>query len=131
MWQVDNRTPYVAERNWVRDPQGVHHWLVAIRATFEIEPGGHLRLADERLPPVLAPEHFGEPGESSLRYDSDLLAIKPTTDVLVLGSAHAPGGRPASSVSVMLRVGTIDKQLVVHGERVYYEGVAGLATTAP
>jgi hypothetical protein len=131
MWALDNATPYATERNWTRDKDGVHWWIVAVRATFTVAPDGKLALADEQLPPVLAPEHHGEPGASSLRYDSDLLARKPTTDVLVVGSAHAPRGKPATSVPVVLRVGKLEKQLVVHGERAYYEGVAGLTTTAP
>lgn len=131
MWQLDDQTPYASERNWVRDPKGVHHWLVAVRATYDLPPGRPPALADEQLPPVLAPEHFGEPGESSLRYDSDLLGIKPTTDVILQGSAHAPRQRPEPTVRVMLRVGSIEKQLLVHGERVYYDGVAGLTTTTP
>ncbi len=131
MWSLANRTPYAAERNWTRDADGVHWWLVAVRATFTIEANAKLTLADEQLPPVLAPEHFGEPGTSSLRYESDLLARKPSTDVLALGSAHAPRGKPATTVPVVLRLGTIEKTLVVHGERVYYNGVAGLDITAP
>lgn len=131
MWSLVNKTPYAAERNWVRDAQGVHWWLVAVRATFTIDPRGRLQLADEQLPPTLVPEHTGEPGHSSLRYDSDLLGLKPTTDVFVIGSAHAPGGRAAASVPVVLRVDALEKQLVVHGERVYYDGVSGLTTTAP
>jgi hypothetical protein len=131
MWALDNATPYAAERNWTRDVQGVHWWLVAVRATFTVAEGGKLALADEQLPPVLAPEHHGEPGKSSLRYDSDLLAVKPTTDVLVVGSAHAPRGKATPTVPVVLRLGKLEKQLVVHGERAYYEGVAGLTTTTP
>lgn len=124
MWALDNRTPYAADRNWTRDKDGLHWWLVAVRATFGIGRGGQLTLADEQLPPVLAPEHFGEPGASSLRYDSDLLAIKPSTDVVLVASAHAPRGRPAASVPVVLRVGPLEKTLVVHGERAYFEGLA-------
>lgn len=131
MWALSNKTPYAAERNWIRDKQGVHWWLVAVRATFTVAPDGRLALADEQLPPVLAPEHHGEPGKSSLRFDSDLLATKPTTDVIVVGSAHAPRGKPATSVPVVLRFDRVEKQLVVHGERAYYEGVAGLTTSAP
>jgi hypothetical protein len=131
MWLLANKTPYAAERNWTRDKDGVHWWLIAVRATFDIDPSGKLTLADEQLAPVLVPEHYGEPGASSLRYDSDLLARKPGTDVLVLGSAHAPEGKPAVTVPVMLRIGSLEKTLLVHGERVYYEGVGGLTTTAP
>ena len=131
VWALTNKTPYGAERNWTRDTDGVHWWVVAVRATFEVGAGGQLTLADEQLPPVLAPEHHGEPGESSLRYDSDLLALKPATDIIVVGHAHAPRGRPATSVDVTLRAGPLEKTLVVHGERVYYDGVTGLTTTKP
>lgn len=131
MWSLRNNTPYAVERNWTRDEHGVHWWLVAVRATFTIGARGQLRLADEQLPPTLLPEHHGRPGESSLRYDSDLLSRKPTTDILVVGSAYAPRGRAVASVPVVLRVDALEKQLVVHGERVYYDGIGGLTTTAP
>jgi hypothetical protein len=123
MWAVSNRTPYAADRNWTRDKNGMHWWIVAVRATFDLASDGRLRLADEQLPPALAPEYFGEPGKSSLRYDSDLLAVKPATDLLLVASAHAPGGRPASKVPVSLRVGQLQKQLLVHGDRVYRSGL--------
>jgi len=131
VWALRNRTGYAAERNWTRDRDGVHWWVVAVRATFEIGAGGRLALAGEQPPPVLAPVYFGEPGASSLRHDSDLLAVKPGTDVVVHAHAHAPGGRAAATVPVAVRVGALEKRLVVHGERVYYRGASGLTTTAP
>jgi hypothetical protein len=48
MWALKNQTPYAAERNWTRDKHGVHWWLVAVKATFDIAPGGRLELADEQ-----------------------------------------------------------------------------------
>lgn len=131
MWALANQTSYAAGRNWTRDRDGIHWWLVAVQATFTVSVGGRLTLADEQRPPVLIPEHRGEPGTSSLRYDSDLLARKPGTDILVLASAHAPGGRAAATVPVMLRVGALEKTLLVHGERTYCQGLTGLTTTAP
>jgi hypothetical protein len=128
MWSLLNRTAFAADRNWTRDKDGVHWWIVAVRATFDLVSDGRLVLADEQLPPVLAPEYFGAPGQSSLRYDSDLLWAKPNTDVLVVANAHAPGGRAVSAVPVSLRVGQLQKQLVVHGERVYR---SGLKTSSP
>ena len=83
MWALDNRTAYAAERNWIRDKNGVHHWLVAVKATFDVALDGRLKLADEQPPPLLEPEYRGEPGSSSLRLDSDLLAVKPGTTVAV------------------------------------------------
>jgi hypothetical protein len=129
MWALKNRTVYAAERNWTRDKDGVHWWLVAVRATFDITPGGRCILADEQPPPVLMPEYFGEPGRSSLRYDSDLLAAKPGTDVLLIAHAHAPHGRPTPTVPVSLRIGELHKELLVHGDRTYCRGWTRVTTT--
>lgn len=131
MWALINQTPYAAERTWVRDKTGHHHWIVAVKATFEITPHGALHLAADQPPPVMAPEFFGEPGASSLRFDTDLAPRKPTTEILVDACAYAPHGKPVPSVPVGFRVGPIQKTLVVHGPRVYYSGVGGLTTTAP
>jgi len=122
MWTLFNHTPYAADRNWTRDKEGVHWWIVAVRATFEIASDGRLTLDDEQLAPVLAPEYFGSPGKSSLRYDSDLLNVKPATDLLLIASAHAPGGQPAATVPVSLRLANFQKQLLVHGDRVHQRG---------
>jgi hypothetical protein len=131
MWMLNNRTPYAAERSWVRGKRGEHNWIVAVKATFSIAPNGSLKAADEQLPPVLAPEYKGDPGRSSLLYESDLLGVKPPgTDVLVNGQAHAPNGRPAPMVPVSLTVGRTRKVLLVSGVRVYY-GSADLKTTSP
>lgn len=131
MWALRNSTPYGVGSNWIRDVTGAHWWLVAVRATFVIERSGKLVLDDEQPPPVLQPEYRGEAGLSSLRRDSDLLGLKPTTDVVVEGNAHAPKGHPTSEVLVALRAGTIEKRLIVYGDRVYYDGASGLTTTAP
>jgi hypothetical protein len=68
MWELKNRTAYAADRAWVRDRSGAHRWIVAVKATFDIEPDGALALADEQRPLLLAPEHHGQPGASSVRY---------------------------------------------------------------
>ncbi|MFE8599674.1 DUF2169 family type VI secretion system accessory protein [Archangium violaceum] len=109
----------------------MHWWLVAVKATFDITSGGRLLLADEQMPPVLAPEYFGEPGRSSLRYESDLLAAKLGTDVLVIAHAHAPRGKPVPTVPVSLRVERLHKELLVHGERTYDQGLLGVTPTRP
>jgi hypothetical protein len=131
MWALENRTLYAAERTWIRDKSGRHHWVVAVKATFDIAPDGAVRLADEQKPPLLAAEYLGKPGESSVRYEADLGPMKPTTDITLLGSAYAPGSRPAATVEVSLRVDDMIKSLLVHGERVYFKGVRGLDVSSP
>jgi hypothetical protein len=129
MWNLTNRTPYAAGKSWVRDKDGNHLWLVAVKATFDILPDGRCGLADEQAPALLAAEFWGDPGASSVRFDADVVPPKPFTDVVVHGSAHAPGGRPSASVQVSLQVANVNKSLIVHGERTYGMSVVGEPTT--
>lgn len=129
MWAVENNTPYAAERTWVRDRDGAHHWIVVVKATFDIANDGKLRLADEQPEPLHAPEYWGEPGLSSVRYEADLVAKKPGTDLIVNAHAHASKGKPARSVDVAVRIGALTKSLVVHGTRVYTNSIGGLGTS--
>jgi hypothetical protein len=119
MWALDNRTPFAADRSWVRDREGAEVWLVAVKGTFDIQPDGSTRVADQQAEVQLAPEYSGEPGKSSLLYDSDLPRTKVTTDIIVNGHAYAPRGEPATSVTVSFRVRDVVKSLRVTGDRVW------------
>ena len=83
MWEITNRTAYAANRSWVRDKAGVHLWLVAVKATFDLHQNGKVSLADEQAPALLAPEFWGDPGSTSLRAEADVVPTKPATDILV------------------------------------------------
>lgn len=120
----------MAARNWARDRDGAHWWIVAVKASFDVTPHGRVSLADVQRPPVLAPEYFGAPGLSSLRIDSDLLAAKPGTDIVVHGSAYAPRGKPTSAVEVALRAGALEKRLLAHGVRTY-DGLGRIGAAQP
>jgi len=125
MWDLDNSTDYAAEWNWIRDKQGVHSWLVAVRGTFDIMPNGELVVAKEQPAPPREPQFRGDPATTSLVLDSDLLAQKPGTDIILDAVAYAPEGRPTHRVEVSLHAGPLSKTLIVRGPRVYVPGVAG------
>ena len=129
MWTLKNRTPYAAASIWGRDRDGQHQWIVAVKACYHIGSNGDLRLADEQLPPLLAAEYFGEPGQSSLRYDADLVPPKPTTDIVLNGTAYAPGAVPSREFLVSLRLDTLRKVLRVRGNRHWEAGLLGLKPT--
>ncbi len=130
MWSITNHTPYKAGKTWGRDKDGVHEWIVAVKGTYDILPDGSVKLADEQLEPLLAPEYNGEDGLSSLRYEADLVAPKPTTDVVINGTAYAPKGRPSTNFIVGARIGRIQKVIRVKGHRVWYEGAFGPAASS-
>ena len=104
MWSLVNDTPYLAGRAFSRDRDGAEVWLVVVKATFSITHQGDTALAKEQVPIVQAPEYFGKPGQSSLRYDSDLVLTKEATDVLLHARACAPSGRKIAELDVGLRV---------------------------
>jgi hypothetical protein len=117
MWSIRNQTPYKVGKTWGRSKEGVPEWIVSVKGTFEIRANGALALAEDQLEPLIAPEYNGEDGSSSLRYDADLVGAKPTTDIIVNGTAYAPGGRPSTDFPVGLRVGPVKKILRVRGNR--------------
>lgn len=119
MWQLDNRTPFAAERTWVRDRNGAEIWLVAVKCTFDIKPDGSTEVSKEQPPVVIAPEYVNpeEPIKSSLKYDTDLVRTKTTTDVVVLGHAYAPHGESVTELDIGFRVGPVVKRLHVTGDR--------------
>jgi hypothetical protein len=125
MWAIANQTRYRVGRTWGRDKNGVHEWIVAVKATYTVAPDGRVELADEQVEPLLLPQYHGEDGRSSLRYEADLVAPKPTTDVLLNGTAYAPRGRPSTDFLVSLTVGPIHKVLRVRGNRRWDRGLLG------
>lgn len=132
MWQLDNRTPFASERCFTRDKAGAEVWLVAVKATFSIDPdSGDLDVATEQPPVCLAPMYTGLAGKSSLLYDNDLVPNKPGTDIIVNCQAYAPNSQPAPVVVVGLAVGRLYKQLYVVGDRSWRQDARGLAISMP
>jgi hypothetical protein len=129
MWQVDNRTPFAAERGWVRDRDGAEVWLVALKCTFNIQPDGTTVVSGKQPPVLRAPEYYGEPGKSSVKYEADLVLTKKTTDIIVLGHAYAPAGQPVTQMDVGFRLGAVQKVLRVFGDRKW--GTMGPSTPQP
>jgi hypothetical protein len=120
MWQLDNRTPFAAERTWTRDRDGAEVWLVALKCTFDITPEGRA-VAAAVQPPVTTTPEFLDPVESvasSLRYDIDLVRTKVTTDVIVHANAYA-AAEPVTHLDVGWHVGSVAKTLRVTGDRVW------------
>ena len=130
MWTLRNRTPYAVGRTWGRDRDGIHQWIIAVKASFDWDADGRLRRSDRQVLPLIASEYHGDPGASSLRYAAELTEPKPLTDVLVQGVAHAPGQRASTEFHVAFRLGTLQKALVVRGDRTWLDGPWGARPSA-
>jgi hypothetical protein len=127
MLQLKNQTPFVAQIMLLPDRSGIDTLFTVIKATFVL--GDSLRLADEQLPITLADEFRAQPASSSIRAPSDVSIGKLGTDVVVNGSAWAPGGTPAWQMDVSVSVGPVSKHARVFADRVW-DTSAGVATAS-
>jgi hypothetical protein len=129
---VVNATPYEIAYTAGLAPDGRESVVVVVKGTFVIpERGGPLELADEQLELVHSDTFTGKPGLSAMEYESEFAPHKGMCDVLLLGSAHAPGGRPATSVPVALQVGSMVKQFEVVGDRYWTVWVSSPRPSSP
>lgn len=130
MLQVRNETPFTPGIFLFPDEKGVDTLYVVLKATFEFTPGGP-RLSEKQQKLVLADEPWGKPGESSLKYASEAHLLKPGTDVVLVGDAYAPKGRPVPSSLVSVQVGALRKVVQVFGERHWKGGLVSPRPSTP
>ena len=130
MLQIRNKTLFAAWIFVFPDARGIDTLYVAVKATFAITPSG-LEVREEQRPITLADEHWGEPDQSSIKYPSEAHLSKRATDVVLVGEAFAPGGRPTTQCGVTLRVGPLRKTLLVSGDRFWRTGIGGQRMTSP
>lgn len=117
MLQLENQTPFKASIAVLPDKDGIDTLYVVVKATLTLRPG--LSLAPEQVPVTMADEYYGDPALSSLRAVSEMHIGKSGTDVLLVGHAHAPAGRPVPRMNVSLSVAERRKQILVSGDRVW------------
>src|SRR5690349_10693658 len=121
MLQLNNTTPFAAMPMLFPDAEGIDTMFAVVKGTFVI--GDQLALAEEQLPVTLADVHRGDPTKTSIRTPSDVSLQKPGTDVVLIGSAWAPGGQPTWQTDVSVSVGPLSRAVRVFGDRVWRAGV--------
>ncbi len=129
MLQFKNGTPFPGTIYLLPDADGIDSLFTVVKATLTV--GERVARAGEQAPIILADEHHGEPGESSVRRPADISLTKPGTDVLLLGTAHGPGGRPTTDMDVSLAIGPLRKTVRVFGDRLWKKSATGYAMTRP
>jgi len=131
MWILENNTPFPVERTWITDKRGVMHWVVVVKGTYLINPDGFAVPAEKQEEICRVSMYRGEPGTSSLIYESDFMFVKPATDIILNGHAYALDGKPCPQVDVTMKVAGITKTLRVFGDRFWEKGATGFKATAP
>lgn len=128
---TSNTTPFLAERFVSTDKTGQKHCVVVVRATFDVNDQGRCVPASEQVPFVYCDQHHGDPGTTSVRFETDFAPVKPRVDVLVHASAVSPKGEPVTRLQVGFAGAGIHKLAVVSGDRVWTLGVTGIVASPP
>jgi hypothetical protein len=118
------------------DPDGRERLLVIGKQSYALPSDGReaeLRLLrrGDQLPLFEVDRFIGDPASTAPLVENDYAAFKPRCDVIVLGSAHAPSGRPTPSCEVELRVGEWRKAIRALGDRVWTGGIGGANLSPP
>ena len=120
-----NLTPFAAEPFFLADAEGARVLTLVVKATFDIvmnkargAGASAVEIAPEQPAIHKAPVHRGEPGRSSLEYESEAAFTKAAADVVLLGHAQPERGH-ATDLTVGLRVGGLRKQVRVFGDRAW------------
>lgn len=130
MLEIENDTPFQADRALLLDGRGNHVWVVIVKATYRVNGDGVAEVDPEQEPVALAPAWAGEAGKSSLRRESEVSIAHPGTDVTFNATAHAPGDK-AKQVDVGVMVGSLKRLLRVFGERIWHTSLIGLTASSP
>jgi hypothetical protein len=108
--------PFTAAAVTWRDAGGRLFCTLVAKASYELAPG--------MCPPLPEPvaiqaedRHGDDDPQRSVVIPSDLAPFKAAAEVVVVGSAFAPGGLPAQSVSLRVAVGSVDKTVAAWAPR--------------
>jgi hypothetical protein len=116
---LTNHTPFAAEKFVLPTPDGQEAVLIVVAATFEAKPGASLVPSDNQSPILVEDIYAGDPTTASLLAENELALVKRLVDVVVVGTAYAPRGKPAEKVAIGVQIGDINKSLLVSGHRVW------------
>jgi hypothetical protein len=127
--QLINKSAFRAMLNILADETGRDTLYVVVKGAFTLGP--QPRVAEAQVDPVAEDVYWGEPATSSLKYASEVHVGKRGTDVVLLGHAYAPQGRPIPEMFAAVRVEGKQKAARVVGDRSWRPVLGGLTSPQP
>jgi hypothetical protein len=128
---TDNKTSFAVVALPLLDEEGQPLLTVVIKGTFLIGADGRCTRAEEQIPVNVGGEPWGEdPLTSSYRYEPEVAFTKPATDVVMIGHAWAPRAG-ISEMSVGVKVGPVQKQAMVVGDRACFKSLGSVGFSKP
>lgn len=129
---LENKTPFHFEPLFLADEELKPLFVGIMKATFRIQSqefGPVIPMRDQ-IPLLLEGENYGDPEVNSYRYEPECTPYKLNTDIVLIGTAKAPGEN-LTQFDCGFRVGNNMKVARIFGNRQWLRKVAGMAITPP
>ncbi|MDB5105328.1 MAG: hypothetical protein JWP91_3017 [Fibrobacteres bacterium] len=101
-----------------QSPTGEPIYSLITKRTYDIVPGGKCTRAKEDKKLFPADKHWGDPMNSSVRFETDHIPYKLQTDVAFDGKAYSLGGVPVQNLTCAIVIGKARKEVLVVGDRI-------------
>ena len=128
--RIENTAPFVFEMLFLADEGARPLFVPVVKATYSFPDNGQLVLVEKPMPVNPAGEFWGDPNASSYKYEPETAFIKPATDVVLIGHAHAPRNGTKETL-VSLQVGSLKKIVKVLGDRIWGKVLGKTIMTNP
>ncbi len=115
---LENQTPFPALMYSAADPDQEEHQIVVMKVSYKMlrldeETWGLELITDGSIPLCYADEYWGEIGQSSVKYESDLAPYKPMFYVVLNGNAYTPNAKPLESLAVRIRLSAPEQKAAI------------------
>jgi hypothetical protein len=115
--EITNETPFAVTTLRWPDIDNKPKLTIVVKATFVIGREGECVRQTPKQLPLFNTDILTYKDPPSVRFESDLVPFKPCTDVVLVGRAYAPEGKPVTEIVAGLRVGQVRYGVAVIGDR--------------
>ena len=99
-------------------PDGQYILSVLLKRTYRFAHQQRCERAEKDRKIISGDQHYDDPMNSSVRFESDFVPYKLATDIVLNGRAYAPGEQLVQELVATLMVGDHRKDIYVVGDRV-------------
>jgi len=115
--QIANDTPFsLGTLRWP-DVDAKPKLTIVVKATYMIPFEGEDPRPTPKQLPIFNNDIMTDAKPPSVRFESDLVPFKPCADVVLVGHAYAPEGKPVTELVAGVRVGQLRYGVAVVGDR--------------
>ena len=122
--------PFPAELLLWEADAGQPSMTVVVKVTVRLVHDGEAVVADAQIP-IGGDAAWDESPVASVLRPGDRAPLKPRTDVVLVGHAHAPGGKPVERLVATMKVGDLSKSIAVTAPRAWTSGPGGFVPGPP